>query len=1117
MTSQISKTNLDSIILRSQFISELLDLTNSTIRGNVDDPQVDDPQVKEQLNIWCQTIAHGNWDILEKRLNWDNVTLSEFKERLQSISTLSHQHIPAWTSTLQTIVGIISQRSLDALTVSLNNIDPRNPHDAIPFEDALLPFLLAGRQQLFAQLGITYLQRNDLLLGFLTTPAYLNLERGLLKRLSSVCASPLQTEFSEFRPVGHNLLLLLLGEDEIKNPKRIFYYEFIDSLLAENLIPLFIKYPVLARLAATIVDLWVATTLEFLHRLQSDLIDLNLHFTTPRTSFSTQISVIDVQPMLSDVHHWGRTVVIITLDSGTRIVYKPKDLGSEHNYNSLLNWFNNHGNPLPFKILSVLKRQDYGWVEFVEHIPCQTEADIQNFYRRAGMLLCLLYVLETTDCHDENIIACGEYPILIDVETLMHHKANPINNFAETSANTLAYELFWDSVLRTGMLPHWEISEDGKTAYDISALGSVGIQQTPNRRPQWKNINTDLMSLTYEAGEIISQTNIPFLNEQPLTPDAYINTLVTGFREMYRFLIETKDQLLAVDGLLHTFQDEKVRYIFRSTHIYYLILNKSLIPEHLQNGIAYSTVLDLVSRAFLMSREKPIIWPILRAEIKALERMDIPYFAAQANSESLTDGVESTVEHYFKTASYQQVIERFHNLSEIDLSQQIAIIQGTFHARIARPSNATPLKSISTINASNMDAEFGDPTTDYFITEAKTIASDIERHSLKGKDDSLHWIGLSFYPNAMRFQFQPLTESLYDGRCGIALFFAALYSISGDNTFRELALGTLISIRKVLQAPQSDTTKKFAEMIGIGGAIGIGSIIYALVRSADFLRDTSLLDDAIQAATLITEEVIFKDRELDVIGGAAGAILSIILLYQKTNNPTIREKAILLGQHLLSKQISVGNHAKAWRTFTEQPLTGFSHGTAGIVYALIRLYHITANEQYLQAAHAGIAYENSVFSPEASNWPDLRVINGDLSGPKFMLSWCNGSVGIGLSRLGCIDTLNSDSLRADVEAAIKSVAIYNPNEVDHICCGHFGTVDLLLVASEKLHSPNLLATAKQVAARTIKKAQSDGFYRLFTNLPAVYSPGLFQGTAGIGYEILRLAFPSKIPSVLLWQ
>ena len=30
-------------------------------------------------------------------------------------------------------------------------------------------------------------------------------------------------------------------------------------------------------------------------------------------------------------------------------------------------------------------------------------------------------------------------------------------------------------------------------------------------------------------------------------------------------------------------------------------------------------------------------------------------------------------------------------------------------------------------------------------------------------------------------------------------------------------------------------------------------------------------------------------------------------------------------------------------------------------------------------------------------------------------------------------------------------------------------------------------------------------------------PGFYQGLAGIGYELLRLAHPMELPSVLLWR
>ena len=45
---------------------------------------------------------------------------------------------------------------------------------------------------------------------------------------------------------------------------------------------------------------------------------------------------------------------------------------------------------------------------------------MERFYRRAGHLLCLMYVSSSTDFHDENLVACGEFPVPIDLETVFN-------------------------------------------------------------------------------------------------------------------------------------------------------------------------------------------------------------------------------------------------------------------------------------------------------------------------------------------------------------------------------------------------------------------------------------------------------------------------------------------------------------------------------------------------------------------------------------------------------------------------------------------------------------------------------------------------------------------------
>ena len=55
----------------------------------------------------------------------------------------------------------------------------------------------------------------------------------------------------------------------------------------------------------------------------------------------------------------------------------------------------------------------------MEYHSCKTEQQLKDYYVRLGVQLFLAYVLGTKDLHCENIIASGEYPVLIDLEVLL--------------------------------------------------------------------------------------------------------------------------------------------------------------------------------------------------------------------------------------------------------------------------------------------------------------------------------------------------------------------------------------------------------------------------------------------------------------------------------------------------------------------------------------------------------------------------------------------------------------------------------------------------------------------------------------------------------------------------
>ncbi|MCU0517148.1 MAG: type 2 lanthipeptide synthetase LanM family protein, partial [Oscillatoria sp. Prado101] len=889
-------------------------------------------------------------------------------------------------------------------------------------------------------------------------------------------------------------LLNLLGGQTESDPNKTDGNQFLQHLLGDGLLAFFQKYPVLGRLVATTIDFWVEATAEFLERLKADMptiqqVYLSVYHSGSENGLGSLGKVTEIKPYLSDAHNQNRCVMALVFESGLKLVYKPKGLGVEVAYTQLLEWCNRHGAPLPFKVLKVCDMQTHGWVEYAPHLPCEDEAAAQRFYQRAGMLLCLLHALRVVDCHKENLIACGEHLVLADMETVAHHEAKPMGDFTEiTEAETAVNRHFWDSVLRTGLLPRWDFSKDGKLAYDISALGSSEASS-----------NSPIAA------------NMPVLNGVALCVGDYLNELVAGFERMYRFLLEQRDALLAEDSPLTAFRRQRVRFIFRPTKVYGTILQKSNAPELLQDGADRSIALDFLSRAFLSVEKKPAAWPIWRAELRAVDQLDIPYFGAFPDSDALTVGLDQPIEAYFEAASYSQVQARLRSLSETDLAQQIEIIKGTFYARIVRSGNRQVREAVSSSELSPINPLTGEE----LLREATRIAREIQERAIRGADGSVKWIGFAYVTSADRFQLMPLDDSLYDGNGGIALFLAALDFIRGSGELRDLALGAFQSVRKALRGSDAEVAQRFSWQ-GIGGATGLVSIIYSMVKTSQFLQDTALLEDALRVADLIAPARIAADNVLDITNGTAGALLGLLALHSQTGEPAVLEKAVICGDHLCDNLVGAEGKPRAWKILGEKQYTGFSHGAAGIAYALLRLYAVTKNSAYLEAACEGIAYERSVFSPAAGNWPDLRYIERE-GVPRFMVSWCHGAAGIALARLGGLSIWQTEEICEDVEVALQTTCRHSLQGVDCVCCGNFGRMEALLAGAQKLCRPQLRDMALQKAAWGVARAQKMGGYH-FPNLPVfAFSPSFFQGTAGIGYQLLRLAHPDALPSVLLWE
>jgi len=690
---------------------------------------------------------------------------------------------------------------------------------------------------------------------------------------------------------------------------------------------------------------------------------------------------------------------------------------------------------------------------------------------------------------------------------LLHHRAREEHEGDGVGAFLLASEQLDHSVLRTGLLPSWEVRGDGRVAVDMSGLGADAEQETTFRVPCWQSLNTDRMALTTMSHTLRPGASVPRLDGVPLRLDAYGDEVLAGFREMYRFLVDQREALLAPDSPLRILAQQQVRFVHRATRIYALLHYKLLDPAYLRDGVDRGIQLDVLTRALLPFAVRSRWWPIVAAERQALEQADIPFFTAPASSDALEVATDEVLAACFTEPGAELMLAGLRSLGDEDLVRQIAYIEGTLYAHAARDGVGLPPEATVAPHATPAEAL----ASEALVARAMAIAEELRARAIHAADGSVAWIAPQYLPRAERYQFQPLGHDLFGGACGIALFLAALETATGGSEYRALARGALQPLRWALRV----RGPLLASTLGIGGASGLGGVVYALVRTGQLLHEPTLLADAERAATLITAERIAADQALDVLAGAAGAVLGLCALAEAGGDRQVLERAVACGQHLLRQRTASAAGQRAWASRNGKLLTGFSHGAAGIAYALLRLHALTGDPDLLEAAREAIAYERSVFSANAGNWPDLR---GD-DEPTFLLSqWCHGAAGIGLARLGGLPALDTDEIRQDIAVAVATTCQADLRSLDGLCCGNLGRVDMLLAAAQRLDRPDLGDVAGRRATAAVERAEQSGAYALDPRLPrSAYAPSFFQGTAGIGYALLRLACPNRLPCVLLWE
>ncbi|HEY2837598.1 MAG TPA: type 2 lanthipeptide synthetase LanM [Pirellulales bacterium] len=680
--------------------------------------------------------------------------------------------------------------------MSLANMRPENPrqdNDLETNEPLGLLQIFSGpineaRQALSADLHALREEYAELASTLLSDPAamasllFRQLTPGLLLKASRT----LTLELNVARLLGE-----LVGETPAERYrsflKRLGQPEVAQAILTE--------YPVLERQALLFIQQWRQFSLEFIRHLCADWPRICNAFGLT----AADAGLADLKGDAGDRHCDGRTVQLLTLRSGRKLVYKPRSLAADLRFQELLTWCNERGAEPRFRTLAMLDCGNHGWVEFVSHADCQDAGQISRYYRRQGAYLALLHAVGANDIHFENLIASGEHPMLVDLETLFHQRLPGLSQ--DPAGEGMSH-----SVISVRLLPRVSYVEGVESGIDFSALGAKAGQEIPYPERRFESDGTDEMHVRQGHAVVPKGTHRPTLLGAEVSLASHEHDLTRGYLEMYQLLLRERDGLLAADSPLAAFAEVETRFIARVSQIYFIFLDHSFHPDLLRNGLDRDQWFKgLWQQVDLF----PGLAPLVHAERAALDRNDIPLFHACPSSRDLVGSNGERIENFFDRTALEMAYDRIRRMGPDDLARQTWMIRSSL-AMLPDASSAAETQGEETLDFSL--------SPDECIAAARRLGDRLAALAYETEHEA-GWLG--FQSQERGWSIGALDLDPHDGLPGVALFLLELGLATGKRRYAELARKTMVGVTRRLAAAEpgdisTDLRTLLAELAELG-------------------------------------------------------------------------------------------------------------------------------------------------------------------------------------------------------------------------------------------------------------------------------------------------------------
>jgi type 2 lantibiotic biosynthesis protein LanM len=385
----------------------------------------------------------------------------------------------------------------------------------------------------------------------------------------------------------------------------------------------------------------------------SSRIDRDLDILLEKFNLETKV-LEDIKVSLGDSHNEGATVCELVF-GGKSIIYKPRDNKITVALSNFLEWLA-HNSDFTYKRPIIINNKNYSWESKITNNPCMNKQQLMQYYRNFGYVAGVIYLLNGIDYHYENLIADGEYPMLIDNETILH----PNINYILDQQYTNSYNILSSSLFPNPKIP-----------FDLSAL--TGDYKVYNEMVETiQNIEDDNICFGKEQIIFQAQLNLPKLLDKKVSPSREAKEqILTGLKLFFETIISNREFLLGENSPLNDFKETKIRILLKHTMKYHEIKIKSLHPDHIKT--------DETQRTFIKKNlliQNKFNRDTVKYEEESLMNLDIPYFYTFTNDINVYTGTSKNKVFTLEDTPFNKLMEKLKNLNEAEYLEQLELIKG---------------------------------------------------------------------------------------------------------------------------------------------------------------------------------------------------------------------------------------------------------------------------------------------------------------------------------------------------------------------------------------------------------------------------------------------------------